>query len=507
MKTEQIVNLALTSPIYRLLKETALTEAPKLSASLGSRMLLKREDHQPIFSFKVRGAYNKMLRTPKARRDKGVVAVSAGNHAQGVAFSAKAEGVQAHIFMPTTTPSIKVDAVRRLGASVTLHGVAFHETLGQAKAFAKKHGRVLFHPFDDYDIIAGQATVGVELVREMHEDVEAVFVACGGGGLLAGVAAVIKQLRPKVKVFGVEPEDAASMHAALKKGRLVTLPYVGTFAETVSVARVGDKTFGICKKHVDDVIVVDIGSICNAIKDIYEDTRTIVEPAGALAVAGARVYAQGKKSRGRPLVAVLSGANMNFDSLRYVIERTASGQGGELLLAAKIPERPGSFLDLCKALGNRHVTEFNYRISRGREAHVFVGIEIKDEKERSQLLGKLKSRGIEALDLTGDETAELHVRHMVGGRASVEPKEMVYRLEFPERPGSLLKFLNCLDKGWNISLFHYRFHGADVGRVLIGLQLPAKSRGKLEKAFDKIGYPYWPVEGNSAYEMFLTELD
>ena len=505
MKTEQIVNQALTSPIYRLLKETPLTEAPKLSASIGSKLLLKREDQQPIFSFKARGACNKMLRIPEHRRKKGVIAASAGNHAQGVAFAARAEGVQAHIFMPTSTPAIKVDAVRRLGATVALHGQTFHVTLSHAKAYAKTHGKILFHPFDDYDIISGQATMGVELIREMHEDVEAIFVACGGGGLLAGTAAVIKQLRPKVKVFGVEPEDAASMHAALKKGHPVTLPYVGTFAETVAVARVGNKSFKICKEHVDDVIVVDIGSICNAIKDIYEDTRTVVEPAGALGVAGARVYAQGSKSKGRPLVAVLCGANMNFDTLRYVIERTASGQGGELLLAAKIPERPGSFLDLCHALGNRHVTEFNYRISRGKDAHVFVGIEIKEESERDQVIDNLKAKDIEAIDLSGDETAELHVRHMVGGRANVKSGEMVYRFEFPERPGSLSQFLGCLDKSWNISLFHYRFHGADVGRVLIGIQLPATARGKLEKAFDRIGYTYWPVADNAAYKMFLAE--
>ena len=507
MKKEQIVNNALTSQIYRLVKETPLTDAPKLSASIGNRLLLKREDHHPIFSFKVRGAYNKMLSISEAKRKKGVVAVSAGNHAQGVAFSASKEKVPAHIFMPVNTPSIKVDAVKRFGATVSLSGKAFDESLVLAKQYAKKHDKVLFHPFDDYDIIAGQATMGVELVREMHEDVEAVFIACGGGGLLAGTAAVIKQLRPKVKVFGVEPEDAASMHAALAKGHPVTLPYVGLFAETVAVARVGNKTFDICKDCVDDVLVVDIGSICNAIKDIYEDTRTIVEPAGALGVAGARMYAKSKKSLGKPLVSVLCGANMNFDSLRYVIERTSSRQAGEMLLAAKIPERPGSFLELCEVLGKRHVTEFNYRISRGPEAHVFVGIELTENGERKELLRSLSDHGIEAVDLTGDETAELHIRHMVGGRASVSPGEHVYRIEFPERPGSLYKFLKGLEKGWNISLFHYRFLGADIGRVLIGLQLPANKRGKLEAFLKKIGYPFWRVEDNHAYEMFLTERD
>lgn len=505
MNSEQLVKQALTSPIYRLLRETPLTEAPKLSSALGRTLLLKREDRHPIFSFKVRGACNKMLRTPESARKRGVVAASAGNHAQGVAYSARAEGVPAQIFMPVNTPSIKVDSVRRLGAGVSLVGSDFLEALASAKAHAKKHRKVLFHPFDDFDVIAGQATMGVELVREMPEDVEAVFVACGGGGLLAGTAAVIKQLRPKVKVFGVEPEDAASMAAALDAGRPVTLPYVGTFAETVAVARVGNKTFGLCKDSVDGVIVVDIGSICNAIKDIYEDTRTIVEPAGALAVAGARVHAARRKSGRRPLVAVVCGANMNFDSLRYVIERTASGQGGEMLLAATIPERPGSFLGLCRSLGNRHVTEFNYRISRGREAHVFVGIELKGGDDRGQIIRKLKDGGIEAYDLTGDETAELHVRHMVGGRASVNEGEQVYRIEFPERPGSLVRFLNGLERAWNISLFHYRFHGADVGRVLIGFQVPPSARARLERAFSKIGYPFWRVEDNAAYDMFLAE--
>ena len=504
MEISKIVGEALTSPIYQLAKETPLTHAAKLSASLGGNLLLKREDQQPIFSFKVRGASHKMLKLPEAKRKRGVIGASAGNHAQGVAYAARAVGAPAHIFMPAMTPSIKVEAVRRLGAEVTLKGATFHETLGFAKKYARTHKQVLFHPFDDFDIVCGQATLGAELLREMPRDTEAVFIACGGGGLLAGTTAVLKHLRPEVKVFGVEPVDAASMHAALKAGKPVKLPYVSTFAETVAVAKVGDRPFGVCKDLVDGVIVVDVGDICNAIKDIYEDTRTIVEPSGALGVAGARAYLQGRKARGS-LVAIVCGANMNFDTLRYVIERTSSGQRGEMLLAASIPERPGSFLRLCNILGERHVTEFNYRISKGPEAHVFAGIEVGDRGERRELLSHLKKNGIRARDLTGDETAELHVRHMVGGRAPISGGEQVYRFEVPERPGALINFLRKLRRGWNVSLFHYRFHGADVGRVLVGFQLPDSDSGGLERVFAKIGYPYWKVENNPAYEMFLAD--
>ena len=510
MKQEQIVNEALTSPIYNLLKETPLTPARKLSEHLGCELLLKREDLHHIFSFKARGAYHKMLKMPATQHKNGLVAASAGNHAQGVAYGAQSLGLSSHIFMPSHTSTLKVEAVRSFGAHVSLKGNNFNETLKYALNYARTHNQVFFHPFDDYDVICGQATVGAELLREMPTQVEAIFVACGGGGLLAGITAVIKQLRPKIKVIGVEPEDAASMHAALKKGRLVTLPYVGTFAETVAVARVGTKTFRICKDAVDDVLVVDIGSVCNAIKEIYEDTRTIVEPAGALGVAGARAYVQSGQHKGGPLIAVVSGANMNFDALRYVIERTSSGEKEEMLLAAQIPEQPGSFLKLCSLLSQRHVsnvTEFNYRYTTTKNAHVFAGLAIANNQEREQILALLKKHGIIAMDLTGDETAQLHIRHMIGGRAHVNIDEQVYRFEFPEHREALMDFLRKLDKNWNISLFHYRFQGASVGRVLVGFQVPDSKRRALELVFKKIGYPFWAVTNNAAYDMFLANLD
>ena len=506
MKASQIVNEALTSPIYQHLQETPLQLANKLSTRLGCNLYLKREDHQPIFSFKVRGAYHKMLKLDAKHRKKGVIAASAGNHAQGVAHASKALGIPCHIYMPEKALSIKVNAVKDLGAKVTLVGNDFLATLDAAKKHAKKHNLILFHPFDDDDVISGQATIGAELLRTMPDTVETIFLACGGGGLLAGVATVIKQLRPKIKVYGVEPIDAASMELAFKKGKPAKLDYVGTFAETVAVAQVGQRNYKLAKEYVDGIIVVDIRSICNAIKDIYEDTRTIVEPAGALGVAGAKKFVKMHKNKQQSDIAtVLCGANMNFDSLGYVIERSSAGQESEMLLAAEIPEKPGSFLMFCRILGKRHVREFNYRYSQAKQAHIFAGITITGYSERKPIIKNLKDHGINAYDLTGDETAELHVRHMVGGRAAVGPNEQVYRFEFPERTGALLNFLTALNKDWNISLFHYRYHGADVGRVLIGFQVPKSKSSELEKSFKEIGYPFWLVENNNAYEMFLAD--
>ena len=508
MKTAAIVNEALTSPIYQHLAETPLTAAPRLSAALGCPILLKREDQQPIFSFKVRGAYHKLLKLPAAARKRGIVAASAGNHSQGVAHAANKLGIPCHIFMPERTQSIKIQAAENLGARIHLSGDRFDAAQQAATAFARERDLPLFHPFDDYDVICGQATIGAELLREMPPSTEAVFIACGGGGLLAGVAAVLKQLRPGIKVYGVEPADAACMDLAMRKGRPAKLDYVGTFADTVAVAKAGTKTYRICKDNVDGIIVVDIGEICNAIKAIYEDTRTIVEPAGALGVAGARAYRASGKGKGSELVAILCGANMNFDSLRYVIERSSAGEEAEMLLAAEIPEKPGSFLKLCKLLGKRHVREFNYRYSDNAQAHIFAGISVKDQSDRRQIIANLAQNGITAHDLTGDETAELHVRHMVGGRTAAGVDELVYRFEFPETSGALLRFLNHLrGKDWNISLFHYRFHGADVGRVLIGFQVDASRERQLTKVFDAIGYPYWPVSGNAAYGMFLADTE
>ncbi len=425
MKPEQIVNEALTSPIYKLLRETPLQPARRLSALIGSELLLKREDLLQVFSFKVRGASHKMLKLPDKMRKRGVVAASAGNHAQGVAFAARAVGVPAHIFIPVGTPEIKVEAIRSLGANTIIDGDVIDTTLANAQQFARTKKLPFFHPFDDYDIICGQATVGAELLREMYEQVEAVFVCCGGGGLLAGVATVIKHLRPSVKVIGVEPDDAASMTMALRKGKLFTLPYVGTFAETVAVARAGAKTFKLCKQFVDDMVLVDSGSICNAIKEIYEDTRTIAE--------------------------------------------------------------------------------FNYRFSHEGPASVLAGISIKDTAERKQILTKLHKNGIKALDLTGDENAQFHVRHMVGGRAVMADSEQVYRLEFSERPGSLHDFLANLDPGWNISMFHYRSLGGIFAKIMIGFQLPSSYCKRLESRFKKTCYSYQLINSSPGYRWFLAD--
>ena len=505
MNPERLVRDTLTSPIYDLARETPLTVADRLSAQLGCKILLKREDMQPIFSFKVRGAYHKMLRLGSEKGASGVVAASAGNHAQGVAISARKLGLPAHIFMPRPVQQIKIDAVRALGGKVSLRGDSFEETLKHATSYAERTDMTLFHPYDDYDIIAGQGTVGAEILRALRSPVDALFIPTGGGGLLAGLATVIKSLRPQIKVIGVEPTDSACMGAAFSAGRLVSLPYVGTFAETVAVRKAGRKTFALCRKFVDAMITVDTGSICAAIKDIYENTRVIVEPAGALGVAGARAWTESGRGNGTPLVAVLSGANMNFDSLRYIVERAIPGSQKVMLLAASIPEQPGSFLRICQILGKRTVTEFNYRYSCASKAYIFAGLAINGLNERAQIIDSLSKEGITALDMTDDETAALHVRHMVGGRAQLTSPELIYRLEFPERTGALMHFLKNLDRNWNISLFHYRSHGADYSRVLVGLQIGKSSRTALEKCFAKIGYDYWLIKANKAYDMFLAD--
>ena len=500
---DRIAKQALLSPLYNLLHETDLQLASNLSTRLNRRILLKREDQHPVFSFKARGASHKLLKMSPKKRANGVVAASAGNHAQGVAFAARACKVPAHIFMPSTTQQIKIDAVESFGAKVYLDQDDLTATIEDAIKFANKRKLPFVHPFDDEDIITGQSTVGLELLHQIDEDTEAVFVCCGGGGLLAGIATIIKQYRPKVKVIGVEPEDAMTMTSALKAGKIVTLPYVGNFAETVAVKRAGKKTFELCKQFVDQMIVVDSGQICNAIKAIYENTRVIVEPAGALGVAGILEYV--KKNKGtKSLVGVISGANMNFDALRYVIERTRTGVNTEMLLAAVIPDKPGSFLNLCKLLGKRHVTEFSYRYAKDSVANIFAGIELKDESERAQILAHLNGNGIKTIDLTGDETAELHVRHMIGGRALSTSGEQIYNIEFPERHNALVHFLTALKSRWNISLFHYRFHGANIGRVMIGLQASDAERPKLEKVLKKIGYVFTHLENNVAYNMFLA---
>lgn len=507
MTPEKIVREALTSPIYDLAAVTPLTLAERLSAQLGCKIYLKREDMQPIFSFKVRGAYHKLLKTPCEKRAAGIVAASAGNHAQGVAISARKLGIGAHIFMPRHTQQIKIDAVKSLGAQVNTSGEDLAAAMSLARAHAKRAKMEFFHPFDDYDIISGQGTVAAEILRMLREPADAIFVPTGGGGLLAGIATVVKSLRPAIKVVGVEPDDAASMGAALAQSKLVSLPYVGTFADTVAVQKVGRRTFGLCGKFVNAMMTVDRDSICAAIKHIYENTRVIAEPAGALGVAAARKWIAQGRGNGRPLVAVLSGANMNFDSLRYVLEGATAGEQDEMLLAAKIPEKPGSFLRFCEILGGRKIIEFTYRYSDVSDAHIFAGIEVASRDESAQILASLKDNNINAVDLTDDETTKHHVRYMVGGHARPGSVEHVYQLEIPERPDALMRFLKGLRSSWNISLFHYRYSGADYSRLLVGLQVAHKERGDLEKVFNKIGYKYWRKENSTSYKVFLSNSD
>jgi threonine dehydratase len=493
----------LTARVYDVAIESPVDEAPALSARLGSRVLLKREDLQPVFSFKLRGAYNRMSRLAASELRRGVVAASAGNHAQGVALAAHHLGARATIVMPATTPRIKVDAVRTLGAEVVLEGDSVHEAFAAATALAKTKRRTFVHPFDDPDVIAGQGTIGLEILRQVSGRLDAVFVPVGGGGLIAGIATYLKRLRPDVRVIGVEPVDADAMTRSLRAGRRVTLPYVALFADGVAVRQVGRETFRLARQHVDEMLLVDTDELCAAIKDVFEDTRSIVEPAAALGVAGLKRYVEERRPRDATLLAVLSGANMNFDRLRFVAERAELGEHREAVFAATIPERPGSFKEFCRLVGRRSITEFNYRFDDPTRAHVFVGVEVSERAELPRLLALLESRGIETLDLSENEMAKLHIRHLVGGRAQAA-NELLYRFEFPERPGALMRFLDAMSGGWNISLFHYRNHGADVGRVLCGFQVPAGEMKAFRAFLAKLGYQYWEETGNPAYRLFLS---
>ncbi|WP_394828457.1 threonine ammonia-lyase, biosynthetic [Pendulispora albinea] len=492
----------LTAPVYDVAIESALDPAPNLSRRLGHQVLLKREDLQPVFSFKLRGAYTKMARLDRAELDRGVVAASAGNHAQGVALAAQRLGCRASIVMPATTPEIKVRAVADRGAKVELFGDSYGEAYERALALAREHGATFVHAYDDPDVIAGQGTIGMELLRQRPRDLHAVFVPVGGGGLIAGIAAYIKWLKPEVKVIGVEPVDADAMYRSLQAGTRVTLEEVGLFADGVAVKRVGEATFDLCRKYVDEVLRVDGDAICAAIQDVFEDTRSILEPAGALAVAGLKQWAEREGNYGRTLVAIASGANMNFDRLRHVAERAALGEKREALLAVTIPERPGSFREFCALIGRRSVTEFNYRYADPKKAHVFVGLEVQSASEVDLLLATLEDAGLPALDLSGNELAKLHLRHLVGGHAPAN-HEKLFRFEFPERPGALLNFLERLRGDWNISLFHYRNHGADYGRALVGFQVPPESESQLHHLLDDIGYRRWHETYNPVYRLFL----
>ncbi|GIK36054.1 MAG: hypothetical protein AMXMBFR45_03460 [Gammaproteobacteria bacterium] len=495
----------LRARVYDIAGETPLDAAPRLSARLGQRVLLKREDLQPVFSFKLRGAHNKLAGLTAAERARGVICSSAGNHAQGLALSARHFGVRAVVVMPALTAEIKVEAVRALGAEVILHGNAYDDAYEHARALADQEGLCFVHPFDDPAVIAGQGTVAVEILRQCRDPIDAVFVPVGGGGLASGVALYIKALHPQVQVIGVEAAESPSMQQAFAAGRPVTLDHVGIFADGVAVRRVGDETFRICRELLDDLVLVSTDEICAAIQDIFEDTRSIMEPAGALAVAGLKRHVEAGGAANRVLVAINSGANLNFDRLHHIAERAAVGEQREALFAVEIPEVPGSFLAFCQAIGSRSVTEFNYRYGDHSRARIFVGLELRGgAAERQQLAGRLEAAGYGVLDMSDDEMAKLHVRHMVGGLAAIAD-ERLCRFEFPERPGALLDFLRAIGTRWNISLFHYRNHGSDFGRVLAGVQVPDAALAEFHRHLADLGYPWWDESANPAYRMFLAD--
>jgi len=500
------VKKILEARVYDVAEETPIDKAPILSKRIKNNVLLKREDLQPVFSFKIRGAYNKMINLTDAQRAIGVVAASAGNHAQGLALAAQKLGVKATIVMPRTTPQIKVSAVKDRNAKVVLHGDTYDDAALFAEQMVKDKGLYYIHPYDDPYVIAGQGTIGMEILRQVDGPLDVIFVPVGGGGLLAGIAAYVKYLRPHIKVIGVEPEDAACLKAAMDKGRRVKLPHVGLFADGVAVATIGKETFKVIRKTVDEVITVNTDEICAAIKDIFDDTRSIAEPAGALALAGLKKYVERKHIENETLLAIDSGANTNFDRLRYISERTEIGEKREAIVSVTIPEKPGSFKRFCGALGKRNITEFNYRFSDPVDAQIFVGVQISPDGDDHQLLlNSLSEKGYGVVDLTDNEMAKLHIRHMVGGRSnSVLDNELLFRFEFPERPGALANFLKHLGQQWTISMFHYRNHGAAYGRVLAGLVVPKADRARLDEYLNTLGYPYKEETDNIAYQLFLS---
>ncbi|HVG54331.1 MAG TPA: threonine ammonia-lyase, biosynthetic [Vicinamibacterales bacterium] len=499
----QLLHDVLTSRVYDVARETALDPAPRLSERFGNEVLLKREDLQPVFSFKIRGAYNKVAHLTERERARGVIAASAGNHAQGVAYSARQLKLRAVIVMPQTTPQIKVDAVRAMGAEVVLIGDSYADAKEHCDSLVRETGMAFIHPFDDPLVIAGQGTIGAEILRHSQDRLTTVFVPVGGGGLIAGIAGYIKALRPDVKIIGVEPFEADAMYRSLAVGRRVQLEHVGIFADGVAVREVGERTFAIVQQTVDEVVRVTNDEICAAIKDVFDDTRSVMEPAGALAVAGLKAWVERQGARNQSLVAVLSGANINFDRLRFVAERAEVGEAREALLAVTIPERPGAFREFCSVIGRRTVTEFNYRLAGRDQAHIFVGFATESRHDGSQLAAQLKAAGYETVDLTGNEMAKLHVRHMVGGHAPGVRNERLCRFEFPERPGALTQFLEKLGGRWNISLFHYRNHGADFGRVLAGFEVADEALAQFSQFLDELGYPYTQEQENPAYKFFL----
>ncbi|KGF73855.1 threonine dehydratase [Neosynechococcus sphagnicola sy1] len=493
----------LNARVYDVAQETPLEVALRLSTRLNNRLLLKREDMQPVFSFKLRGAYNKMAQLPLELLAQGVIAASAGNHAQGVALSARQLGTRAMIVMPVTTPQVKVDAVKARGAEVVLQGDTYDDAYAYARQLEAEKGLTFIHPFDDPDVIAGQGTIGMEILRQYQNPIHAIFVAIGGGGLIAGIAAYVKRLRPEIKMIGVEPVDADAMSQSLKAGQRVRLSQVGLFADGVAVREVGVETFRLCQQYVDEIMLVDTDATCAAIKDVFEDTRSILEPAGALAIAAAKAYVEREHIQGQTLVAVACGANMNFDRLRFVAERAEFGERREAIFAVKIPEEPGSLRQFCECIGKRNLTEFNYRIADEHAAQIFVGIQIQNREDAAQIVTTFERCGFQTLDLTDDELTKLHLRHMVGGHSALAENELLYRFEFPERPGALMKFVQCMSPNWNISLFHYRNNGADYGRIAVGMQVPPHDMEAWQAFLDTLGYRYWDENQNPAYKLFL----
>ena len=501
---ETYVKKILSSRVYEVADETPLTRAATLSQRLGVDVRLKREDLQPVFSFKLRGAYNKISQLSADELGRGVITASAGNHAQGVAMAAQCLGIKATIVMGRNTPSIKVNAVRARGAKVVLHGDSYDEASAHAAEMTAAENLVYVAPYDDVDVIAGQGTIGMEIVNQHPGRLDAIFVPVGGGGLIAGIAAYVKYLHPKTKIIGVEAEGSACLFAARRAGKRVRLAAdtLDLFADGVSVAQVGAAPFRIAKHYVDDVVLVNTDEICAAIKDVFEDTRCVSEPAGALAIAGMKRYLA-RTTGIASAVAIVSGANVNFDRLRHISERAEVGEEREAILAAKIDERPGSFLRFCKALGRRAITEFNYRFADAGGAHIYVGLGVESQADREAVVATLQKKNYSILDMTENEAAKLHVRHMVGGRSPQGVDELLYRFEFPERPGALLQFLTGLGQRWNISLFHYRNHGSAWGRVLVGFAASKKDQPALDKYLKDIGYRFWVEQDNPAYKMFL----
>ncbi|WKU19315.1 threonine ammonia-lyase, biosynthetic [Advenella alkanexedens] len=502
MSTDYLKRI-LTSKVYDVATETPLEPAKLLSARIQNAILLKREDTQSVFSFKIRGAYNKMANISAEARAHGVICASAGNHAQGVALSAKKLGCRAVIAMPTSTPKVKIDAVKRLGGEVVLHGDSFTDAYEHALILEKEQNLTFVHPFDDPFVIAGQGTIAMEILRQHPGSLDAIFVSIGGGGLIAGIAAYIKQLRPEIKIIGVQTEDSDAMIRSVRAGRRVSLPDVGLFSDGTAVKQVGIETFRLVKEYVDDFIAVDTDAICAALKDVFQDTRSVLEPAGALALAGAKRYIAEHKWKNKTVAVITSGANMNFDRLRFVAERADVGEAKEAIFAVTMPEVKGSFKQLCTALGARNVTEFNYRISDANKAHVFVGVQINSQEEAEKVADRLRRKKFDVLDLTADDLAKSHLRYMVGGHSSLAENEVLYRFEFPERPGALMKFLDTMNPEWNISLFHYRNQGADYGRVLVGIQVPPSDKKAFRDFLSTIGYPFVKETDNPAYKLFL----